>query len=94
MAAALKAQAAVIVTENLRDFPSKVLSPLNLEAKSGDAFIADAIALDPGRGVAAIRRMRDRFKHPQRSAEELLLEMEAQGLHETVDALKSFTAHL
>jgi hypothetical protein len=61
-AAAAQIQAAIIVTENLKDFPSNVLDPLNIEAKSADAFIADTIALDPGRAVAAIRQMRERFK--------------------------------
>jgi hypothetical protein len=31
-------------------------------ARSADQFIADTIALDPGKAVAAIRRMRERFK--------------------------------
>jgi hypothetical protein len=67
LAAAAQIQAAIIVTENLKDFPSNVLDPLNIEAKSTDAFIADTIALDPGRAVAAIRRMRERFKSRKNS---------------------------
>jgi predicted nucleic acid-binding protein len=65
VAAALKTQAAMIVTENLKDFPAKILSALNIEAKSADEFIADTIALNPGRAVPAIRRMRERFKKPE-----------------------------
>ena len=64
--------------------------PLNLEAKSADSFIADTIALDPGRAVSAIKRMRERFKKPEMNAEKLLLEMEARGLTETVDVLKPY----
>ncbi|MCI3132669.1 PIN domain-containing protein [Phenylobacterium aquaticum] len=88
VAAALKTQAALIVTENLKDFPQNLLSPLNIEAKSADAFIADTLALDIGRGVAAVRRMRERFKRPEITAESLLLDMEAQGLTATVDILR------
>ncbi|UGY24903.1 PIN domain-containing protein [Bradyrhizobium septentrionale] len=55
LAAAVKTQASMIVTENLRHFPSDILSDLNIEAKSADSFIADTIALDPGRAVAVIR---------------------------------------
>lgn len=88
VAAALKTSAAIIVTDNLKDFPERVLTPLNLEARSADAFIADTIALDPGRAVAAIRRMRERLKRPEKTAEILLLDMEAAGLTETVDVLK------
>lgn len=88
LAAALGTQAATIVTENLKDFPEAQLAPLNIEARSADAFIADTIALDPGKAVAAIRKMRERFKRPDKTAELLLLDMEAAGLTETVDALR------
>jgi len=88
VAAALKTSAAIIVTDNLKDFPERVLTQLNLEARSADAFIADTIALDPGRAVFAIRRMRERFSRPEKTAEILLLDMEAAGLTETVDVLK------
>lgn len=88
LAAALKTQAATIVTENLKDFPESILGPLNVEAKSGDAFIADTIALGPGRAGAAIKAMRVRLKTPEMKAEGLLLQMEARGLTETVDVLR------
>ncbi len=94
LAAALKIQAAIIVTDNLKDFPEAVLSPFNLEARTADEFIADTIALDPGRAVAAIRRMRQRFNRPEKSAEDLLLDMEAVGLVETVDVLKAHVGSL
>ena len=77
-----------VVMENLKDFPAAVLSDLNMEAKSADAFIADTIALDEARAVAAIRRMRGRFKKPEMTPAELLLVMEAAGLIETVDVLR------
>lgn len=88
LAAALKTQAAVIVADNLKDFPQHVLAPLNLEARSADAFIADTIALDPGRAVAAVRQMRLRLKRPEKTAEALLVDMEVEGLVETVDILR------
>jgi hypothetical protein len=94
LAAAFKTQAAMIVTENLKHFPNAVLIPLNIEAKSADAFIADTIALDPGRAVAAIRKMRLRFKRPEKTGEVLLLEMEADGLIETVDLLRPHVTSL
>lgn len=90
VAAALKTQAHMIVTENLKDFPARVLAPLNLEAKSADAFIADTLSLDVGKAVNAIQQMRERFKKPELTADQLLLEMEARGLLETVDALKPY----
>jgi len=94
LAAALKTRAAIIVTDNLKDFPAEILGPLNLEARSADDFIADTIALDPGRAVAAVRTMRERFKRPEKTAEVLLLDMEAEGLTETVDVLRPHAASL
>lgn len=90
----MKTQAATIVTENLKDFPDAVLVPLNMEARSADAFIADTIELDPGRAVAAIRNMRLRFQRPEKTAELLLLDLEAAGLTETVDVLRPHMASL
>lgn len=49
IAAALKTQAAVIVTDNLKDFPAEIVGPLNMDVRSADDFIADTIALDQGR---------------------------------------------
>ncbi len=94
VAAALKTQAAMIVTENLKDFPDEVLRALNIEARSADAFIADTIALDPGRAIAAIRTMRLRLKRPEKTPDLLLLDMEAEGLVETVDILRSHVQSL
>lgn len=94
LAAALKTQAATIVTENIRDFPDEFLRSRNMEVRSADQFIADTIALDPGRAVAAIRLMRQRLKRPEKTAEMLLLDMEADGLTETVDVLRAHVLSL
>jgi len=94
VAAALKTQAALIVTDNLKHFPPMLMASLNMEARSADVFIADTIALDPGRAVAAIRLMRQRFGKPSLHAEELLLKMEASGLTASVDILRSHVASL
>lgn len=94
IAAAIKTRASVIVTENQKHFPSPLLEPLDLEAKSADAFIADTIGLDTGRAVAAIRKMRERFKRPEKTAEILLLDLEAKGFTQTVDVLREHTQSL
>jgi hypothetical protein len=94
VAAAIKTQAAMIVTENLKDFPPEILATLNMEAKSADEFIADTIALDDGRAVAAIRQMRERLNNPAITAEQLLLKMEAEGMQEAVDLLRPYIESL
>lgn len=94
LAAALKTRAQTIVTENLRHFPAEVLEPFDLEVRSSDAFLVDTIELDPGRAVAAIRRMRERMRKPEKTPAVLLLDMEAAGLVETVGVLRSYEASL
>jgi predicted nucleic acid-binding protein len=88
VAAAMKCQAAVIVTDNLKDFPADILQRVNLEARSSDDFIADTIALHPGQAVSAIRMMRLRFKRPDIAPPQLLLKLEGQGLIGTADILR------
>ncbi len=87
LAAAIKTQAQALVTENLSDFPASVLSPLAIEARSADDFIADTIALEEGRAVAAINRMRLRLKRPDLTPEDMLRSLEAHGLLETASVL-------
>lgn len=88
IAAAVKARASVIVTDNVKHFPTRLLTPLDLEAKTTDAFLADTIDLDIGRAIAAIRQMRERFQKPEKRPEVLLLDMETVSLTQTVDVLR------
>ncbi len=94
LAAAMKTRASVIVTDNLKHFPNAVLAPLGIEVITADAFIADTITLDTGRAVAAIRRMRERFKRPEKTPEVILLDMRTNGLTETAHSLAPLRASL
>ncbi len=81
----------MIVTENLADFPSEALQPFELEAKSADSFIADAIDLDQIRTAEAVKQLRTRLRNPAYSAEELLDTWEQRhGLTETVALLRPY----
>ena len=88
LAAALKTQAQIIITDNLPDFPSRVLVPLNIEALSTDQFLANTIDLNSSKAVAVLREMRLRLKRPEMTAEALLMRMDAVGLSETVNILR------
>ena len=94
IAAAVKTRASVIVTENVRDFPERVLKPLDLETKKADEFIADTVDLDIGRAIPIVRRMRERLKRPEKTPQALLLDMEAGGLTHTVDSLRAHVQSL
>jgi hypothetical protein len=89
LAAAVRTQAQAVVTENIADFPEAVLAPLNIEARTADEFIADTIALDEGKAVAAIRTLRTRLTRPEMSAEGYLRSLEAHGLFVTASLLNN-----
>ena len=88
IAAAVKTQAAVIVTDNVRHFPGQILSRFNLYAKTADDFIADTIDLDLPKALTAIETMRTRLKKPELTPEALLLRLEETGLTATADLLR------
>lgn len=90
IAAAVKTRASIIVTDNLGDFPRDLLEPLDLEAKPADEFMADTVSLSPPLAVAAIHRMRARLKRPAKGFEDLLLDLERNGLIETADTLREW----
>lgn len=87
MMSAIQTQAQAIVTENIKDFPSGIMSKFNIEARTADDFIADTIALDVGKAVAKIRILRSRLQKPEMTPEKYLLSLESHGLLETVSIL-------
>lgn len=89
LSAAVQTQAQAIVTDNLADFPAAILSPLNIEARTADDFIADTVALDEGKAVAAIRSMRVRLRRPEMSPQDFLKSLETHRLFVTASILSN-----
>jgi predicted nucleic acid-binding protein len=89
LAAAIRAKAQVIVTFNLKDFPSDVLSAWDVEAKHPDAFIEDQIDLDPAAVYAAVRQIADRWKNPPGTVEDVLGRLERDGMVAAAAALRA-----
>ena len=90
LAAAARSNASIIVTDNLKDFPAKILDSHGLEAKSADDFIADCIDLDNAQAMAALNRMRLRLRHPEYTWDAICQKAEAQGLGQTASVIQSF----
>ena len=72
LAAGIAAKAEVIVTLNVRHFPSEVLAPLGIEAVTPDQFLCNLLDLDPITIHGCLRAMAARQRNPARSAEVLL----------------------
>lgn len=73
LAAAIRCHASVIVTFNLRDFPTDYLAEFGIEAQHPDEFIRHLIDLAHDRVCLAAMKVRARLKNPPRSVDEYLV---------------------
>lgn len=90
LAAAIKCNASVIVTFNLKDFPKNTLEAFDIESLHPDDFIADLWDLDQAAVLEAARRQRASLKMPPLSARHYLDKLLQQKLPETVKLLSIF----
>lgn len=89
LAAAIKARAQVIVTNNLKHFPAQALQQWDIEAKGPDAFLLDQIYLNKGAVAAAIQLIANASIDPPRTTHDILNRLEDEGMVESVAALRS-----
>lgn len=83
LAAAIRGQADVIVTYNLRDFPDSALSRYGIEAQHPDEFVSHLIDLDAGKVLAAVREQRAGLIRPPVDALTFVERLEARELTQT-----------
>lgn len=88
VAAAAKARATVIVTSNLRDFPSDALTPFGLVAQSPDHFLTLLFDVDAERMGDLLHRLAASYRAPAMSLETFLARLETHAptlVHRFVD---------
>jgi hypothetical protein len=90
LAAAVHSGSDVIVTYNLKDFPSEFLTKYGIEAQHPDEFITHLIDLAEGSVCYAVKLQRGRLANPPKTQEEYLNTLEQQSLPQTVLHLKAF----
>lgn len=84
LAAAIRANAQVIVTFNLSDFPATVLASYDIEAKHPDDFLLDSLDLAPSVLVRCLTEQAAALKHPTRTVPEVMNSLRDLGLVRTV----------
>ncbi|MGO1497617.1 PIN domain-containing protein [Agrococcus casei] len=92
VAAALVGRADIIVTENIRDFPSSALAPLRLEAVTADEFLLDQFDLKPALARRIVCDQAAAMVRPPTTEEQLLQSLArsgAPGFARAVSELKS-----
>ena len=90
-AAAIHSGASLIVTFNLKDFPTEALKPYNLAAQHPDDFIVDLLDLHPAGVLEAAACHRRSLKNPPKTADEYLDTLLAQGLTQSVAVMRQWT---
>jgi hypothetical protein len=89
LAAAIKTNANVIVTNNIKDFPEDYLSSYGLVAKKADDFLTDIIDLNPEQATKAFKEMVLNRTNPDLDEFEVLDILRNRGLLDTANYLHS-----
>lgn len=92
VAAAVRCNAEVIVTANLKDFPGECIAKFDVEALHPDEFISDLFDLNHALALQAVAEQRANMKKPPKSVDEYLEALLRQGLPMTVKALEKYKA--
>ena len=87
LAAAIKADASLIVTHNLKDFPDDILELYGVKAKSPDDFLTDIIDLNGDMAVEAFKEMVQNKRNPELDEYQMLNLLRKNGLAQTADYL-------
>ncbi len=90
LAAAIRTSASVIITYNLKDFPTEIMLKYDIDVLHPDEFVSSLIELAPGTVCAAIKRLRDNLKNPPIEVNKYLDILERQSLSQVVSKLKEY----
>lgn len=92
LAAAICCGADLIVTFNLKDFPTTALQPYVIEAQHPDDFLIQQLDLAANVVCAAAKLQRESLKNPPLTPDAFLASLERQGLPKTVARLREYEA--
>lgn len=87
LAAAIKTNANLIVTNNIKDFPNEYLQSFGLSAKTADDFLTDIIDLNQDQAIAAFKEMVLNKKNPRLDEFEVLNQLRKAELIDTANYL-------
>ena len=91
VAAAIVANAKVIVTDNLKHFPKEALEPYDIEAQHPDVFLTELLDNDPESMVEVIRQQVEDLKNPPHNVAEIIERLEKNNrLHEFASKVRFY----
>ena len=87
LAVAIKTNANLIVSNNLKDFPSEYLAGFSISAKNADDFLTDMVDLNHDTSIRAFKDLVLNKKNPPYDEFEVLDILRRNGLKDTADYL-------
>jgi predicted nucleic acid-binding protein len=94
LAAAIEAEAEVIVTFNTADFPRLAVAQHGIEVRRPDAFVLDLAERHPEELYAVARAHRSALRNPPMAVEQYLDQLGRAGLKRTAEHLRRADADL
>ncbi|MEO5535800.1 MAG: PIN domain-containing protein [Pseudolysinimonas sp.] len=88
LAAAVRANAEVLVTFNLKDFPDECVESYEIEVVHPDDFLLDQLDLYPSLVVRTLRRLVELYQNPSITMEDLLEMLIRSGVPNFVDEVR------
>jgi predicted nucleic acid-binding protein len=93
VACAIRCNADLIVTFNIKDFSTKELAKFGIEIQNPDELISNLIDINPKLVYKAISKMVKRLKNPKKTMDEVLTILEKCGLKKSVEKFKNNKYH-
>ncbi len=91
VAAAIVAQASVIVTFNEADFPAEVLAPFGMHTRHPDEFILDVESLDSALFLEAVSFDIGHYRNPPVSLADYCAALRKAGVPQTADLIEQIS---
>lgn len=88
LAAAIEVNADAVVTWNLADFPSDLISKYGIEVLTPDQLVGMLLTNDFDGVIDSMREHRRSLKNPPKTPEEYLETLKIQGFHASADLLR------
>jgi hypothetical protein len=80
LAAAIRCNAQLIVSNNIRDFPENVLDEYGIEIATGEQVLAGTFELFPNRALECLQIVRQRLTNPRYDPREFVTMLDACGM--------------
>ncbi len=90
LAAAVKGQAQMIITYNLKDFPADSIEKYGIEVQHPDDFFLNQSDLHLPAFLSSVKNCRNRLKNPPKPSQEYLGVLRKHSIVKTAEFLESF----